>query len=135
MKEVQFQCEDDSVYLEQLERNFLFSYLLLFERKASLNILSNNGGELDSQNLDLLIKYISRALKDLIDVHYSPPSEKRRTKRHMYYRSFSFEEKKYVVDYTTNPYDRLIYLIHSKIDFLINCSERNKNVVIKILFD
>ena len=97
--------------LEPLEQRFLFPYLFRFALIVGLSAIEGPAVVIEEKDRELLVVHLSEALRALLQDGYEPPLPRQRQKHPSYFEKFLFDNQKYVVNYTTSPPGRLMFLI------------------------
>ena len=116
--DLEFDFEGKAYLLEDLEKDFLFPYLLRFVLSNKVDLAVNDRLELSGVLVGSLKNYLGQALSELLSDAYQEPPSRHRQKYYTRYRKFEFRGRRYVVDYTTSPIGRLMYLIAQRVGLL-----------------
>ncbi len=112
--------KNSSWFLESIEVNYLFSYLLKFGCKTKIE------GPL---LLDLKTLF-EKALQDLICNCYNEPSIKSRQKHPTRFEKFEFYNNKYTVNYVHSTPERLMFLLFTRIQMIENAINTNGWIIL-----
>jgi hypothetical protein len=121
--------------LETRELCFLYSYLYRFFKKNNIELFE---GDIlfEGEKLFLLRQLFESVLNDLILDTYLKPNEKEVSKHSTRFERFKFNDKKYIVNYTTSISGRLIYLLYLRTEFIIEeIKENNGGMILSIKKD
>lgn len=118
MKEIRIKFQEKEQILEEMEVNYLYSYILRFEFKNNTGILKYKEVTLSDILLKEFRECIFNALEELLKNCYNEPPLKRRQKHPTFFEKFVLSNKKYVVDYTTSVLGRLIYTLYVRLSFI-----------------
>ena len=91
---ISLSCENQEWDLEDMEIKYLFPYLLRFEHKNQVKILTGEIFILNDNILDNFKYLLQVALQELLDDCYQIPSNKVRQKHPTWFERFTFMNKK-----------------------------------------
>ena len=115
---LEFDYEGKAYLLEEMERAFLFPYLLRFALSNDVDLEDEGRIELAGSLVDSLKSYLEQALSELLKDSYQAPSGRHRQKHYTQYQKFEFRDRRYTVNYTTSPIGRLMYLLALRVRLL-----------------
>jgi hypothetical protein len=122
--------------MEKREMFFMYSYFFKFFVKNENHLSEYIIVELEE--LNSFLNLFESALNELIIYLYQKPSEKDISKHPTRYERFIFNNKKYIVNYTTSITGRLMYILYLRIEFIrdeIGNLNANKGIKISLQTD
>lgn len=115
---ITLKLQDEIYQLEDLEFSYIFSYLLRFDFKQQTTLLNAGSSSLIGDDLKHFKESLTVALRELLSECYVAPNPKRRQKHPTYYEKFLFDDKRYVVDYTTSTVGRLMFTLRLRLTLI-----------------
>lgn len=102
---------------------FLYPVFFIFGYEFNLLFEIDRPISLSGNKLDLLYQRMKEQMYVLINTLYTEPSNRSMSKNPGLYTSVYFDDKKYIVDYTTYAPGRLIYVINNRLNFINSVRE------------
>lgn len=116
--------------IDGITYQFLYPVFFIFSHEYDLFTEIDRPISLSGNKLDLLYQRIKEQLYVLINTLYSEPSNRSMSKKPGLYTKVYFDDKKYIVDYTTYAPGRLIYVINNRLNFINSVRERAGEVLL-----
>ena len=129
--QISFSIDQKTQDLEPFEVLFLFPYVLRFFSKMKRGCDIDNGRIFAQGNdLAMFCSLLESAMRDILEDCYSEPDVRHRQAHSGYYGKFTYDGKKYVVNYTTSSVGRLIYCLYQRHVLLKAALEQKRTVEI-----
>ncbi|SEW51870.1 hypothetical protein [Chitinophaga arvensicola] len=116
--------------IEGITYQYLYSVFFLLEYEFDLYLEIDKPVSFSGRMLDLLYDRIKEQMCVLINTLYKEPSNKLMSKHPGWFIKFQFDDKKFIVDYTTYAPGKLMYILSSRLDFINSIRMSGEELVI-----
>lgn len=116
--------------IEGIAYQYLYSVFFLLDYEFDLCLEVNKPVSFSGSMLDLLYDRLKEQMRILINTLYKEPSNKTMSKHPGWFIKFEFDNRKFIVDYTTYAPGKLMYVLNSRLDFINSIRLSGKELIV-----